>query len=136
MVTTRRMSTGITPAKRAVSPSTPTRRRSPSTSKAAAPTPATPAGSRTPRRGAAAARAGKSGKGGSGAAATDGKTRAIRLLVKAMGIYACFIYWGIVQERVTTTEYQPAPGLGGKPGRFNSMITLNGPYMRCEPALD
>lgn len=127
MVTTRRMSTGATPAKRAASPSTPTRRRSPSTSKAAVP--ATPATPRTPRRGAAAAKAGKgAAKGGKGAAAADGKTKAVRLLIKAMGIYACFIYWGIVQERVTTTEYQPGPGLGGKPGRFTSMISLNGAH--------
>jgi hypothetical protein len=139
MVTTRRMSTGATPAKArsakaASSPTTPSRR----SSKAA---PATPSGSRTPRRGAAATttaaaaaaagkRSGGSGGGGgtSSSAAADAKAKAIRLLLKAMGIYACFIYWGIVQERVTTTEYQPAPGLGGKPGRYSSMIALNGAF--------
>lgn len=121
MVTTRRMSTGATPAKRVASPSTPSRRRSTSTSKAAAP--ATPSGSRTPRRGGAskASAAKSAARGGS-----DFKTRGLRLAVKALGIYACFIYWGIVQERVTTTEYQPGPGLGGRPGRFSSMISLNG----------
>ena len=126
MVTTRRMSTGATPAKRAASPSTPSRRRSTSTSKAAAP--ATPSGSRTPRRGGAskAAAAAKSTAGGSGA--SDFKTKGLRLAVKALGIYACFIYWGIVQERVTTTDYQPGPGLGGRPGRFSSMISLNGAW--------
>lgn len=122
MVTTRRMSTGATPAKRAVSPSTPSRRRSTSTSKAAAP--ATPSGSRTKRRGAAS-------KASSAAKSTASggkyiKNKELRLAFEAAGIYACFITWGIVQERITTTDYQPGPGLGGRPGRFSSMISLNG----------
>lgn len=119
MVTTRRMSTGATPAK-AGAPTTPSRRRS---TAASSRSPATPSGGRTPRRAAKA-----SGSGGGGGAGADAKTKALRLVVKAMGIYVCFITWGIVQERVTTTEYQPAPGLGGRPGRYSSMITLNGAW--------
>lgn len=49
----------------------------------------------------------------------------VRLLIKALGIYVCFIYWGLVQERVTTTAYKPAAGLEVKPGRFNAMAALN-----------
>lgn len=49
----------------------------------------------------------------------------VRLLIKALGIYVCFIYWGLVQERVTTTAYKPAADLDAKPGRFNAMAALN-----------
>lgn len=129
MVTTRRMSTGPTPAKGG-SPSTPSRRRSSAA--------ATPSGSRTPRRAASpgpnkASKAPKAPAAKASAAGSSGKNgvataKGVRLLMKALGIYACFIYWGIVQERVTTTDYQPAQGLGGKPGRFAAMITLNGAY--------
>ncbi len=137
MVTTRRQSVGATPAKArsaGTTTTTPNWRRSPASSatnsssgkKAAAAAPATP---RTPRGGRAAAAS--KGKGKAAAESKTGggsqaKAKAIRLVFKALGIYACFIYWGIVQERVTTSEYQPAPGWGGKPGKFNSMITLNG----------
>jgi len=138
MVTTRRQSVGATPAKArgAGTTTTPSRRRSPagsattnSSGKKAAAAPATP---RTPRGGRAAAAS--KGKGKAAAESKTGggsqaKAKAIRLVFKALGIYACFIYWGIVQERVTTSEYQPAPGWGGKPGKFNSMITLNGSFM-------
>lgn len=120
MVTTRRQSTGATPAKGS-DPSTP---RSWRKSTAAASTPrraASPGPKASSNAAAKKAKAGSSSSGGE-----DGTAKGIRLLMKALGIYACFIYWGIVQERVTTTDYQPAPGLGGKPGRYPSMVTLNG----------
>lgn len=128
MVTTRH-STGATPAKRgAGAPSTPSRRRSTATK--GPPTPRTPrrAASPAPAKRAAVTSSSSSSKKGAaaGGSGTDAKTKAMRLVVKALGIYVCFIYWGIVQERVTTTEYQPAPGVGGKPGRYSSMIALNG----------
>ncbi|EWM21922.1 udp-glc gal endoplasmic reticulum nucleotide sugar transporter [Nannochloropsis gaditana] len=52
-------------------------------------------------------------------------SNAIRLMAKALGIYVCFIYWGFVQEKVTTTAYKSAAGRQEKPGIFNAMITLN-----------
>jgi UDP-galactose transporter B1 len=88
-----------------------TRRQSMGGNAMAPPTPARSNGTKK----TAAAKAAQPPKSGSG----------VRLLIKALGIYVCFIYWGFVQERVTTTTYQPAAGIDAKPGRFSAMATLN-----------
>ncbi|KAI9148612.1 UDP-galactose transporter [Blastocladiella emersonii ATCC 22665] len=46
------------------------------------------------------------------------------------GIYTCFLTWGVLQERVTTTPYGGA-GAGGAPEFFRSFIVMN----LCQAAL-
>ncbi|RUP46046.1 hypothetical protein BC936DRAFT_147419 [Jimgerdemannia flammicorona] len=45
----------------------------------------------------------------------------LRLVFCIVGIYACFLTWGLVQERVSTTPYGPP----SNPSRFKSFIFLN-----------
>ena len=51
----------------------------------------------------------------------------IRAMTLVGGIYACFIFWGYMQERVTSQAYQPGTP-GGKPGKWRFMVTLNSKY--------
>lgn len=80
------------------------------------------------RRSSAPAAGGKKKTGGGAPKAGSG----VRLLVKALGIYVCFIYWGFVQERVTTTAYQPAAGYDAKPGKFSAMVSP--PFLPFPPS--
>ncbi|KNE62430.1 hypothetical protein AMAG_07649 [Allomyces macrogynus ATCC 38327] len=46
---------------------------------------------------------------------------AVELAFCVAGIYACFLTWGVLQERVTTTAY----GSANQPAYFKSFIVLN-----------
>ena len=114
MVTTRRssMATGDkAPA------GTPTRRRTASGGNNST--------SSTPKAGAKATAATKTTKNaGAAAAPVVGSSKAVRLAFKALGIYGCFLYWGVLQEKVSTTRYE-SPQRGVKPGKFEAMIVVN-----------
>lgn len=48
----------------------------------------------------------------------------IKVIVTVLGIYACFLTWGVLQERVSTTPYYDGKE-GNKPQRFRYFIFLN-----------
>ncbi|RHZ88498.1 hypothetical protein Glove_22g194 [Diversispora epigaea] len=47
----------------------------------------------------------------------------IKVVFTVLGIYGCFLTWGVLQERVSTTPYYD--GEGTKPQRFRYFIFLN-----------
>ncbi|KAH9811649.1 UAA transporter [Melampsora americana] len=47
----------------------------------------------------------------------------VRLIICALGIYASFISWALIQERLSTTPYHDPSG--GKPKYFKSVVFLN-----------
>ncbi|MBW0527766.1 hypothetical protein O181_067481 [Austropuccinia psidii MF-1] len=47
----------------------------------------------------------------------------VRLIICIIGIYASFLSWALIQERLSTTPYQDP--LGGKPKYFKSVLFLN-----------